>query len=113
MYRTTRTYEAIYAGCIPAFIVDRNLLPFQDIFDYARFSITIPEADAHRVEDVLASYTEEQMAELQTNLLKVRDAFVFRPDGQGEWERKGPLFYSLVSMAMRLELGYPEVGTCI
>lgn len=109
--RTTRTFEAIYAGCIPAFVVDRNLFPFQDILDYSRFSITIPEADAHRVEDILASYSEEQTIDLQANLLKVRDAFIFK-EGE-EWGRKGPLFYSLVSMAMRLDLEYPQEGSCI
>ncbi|BGP13960.1 hypothetical protein JCM10213_005544 [Rhodosporidiobolus nylandii] len=107
---TTRTFEAIYAGCIPAFIVDRNLFPFQDILDYSRFSVTIPENEAHRVEELLSAYTEDQLAELQANLVKVRDAFLFK-EGE-EWERRGPLFFSLVSMAMRLPLQYPAVGSC-
>jgi len=106
--RTTRTFEAIYSGCIPAFIVDRNMFPFQDVLDYSKF--TIPEADAHRVDEVLAAYTDVQLVELQAHLVKVRDAFLFA-DGQ-EWERQGPLFFALVSMAMRLPLTYPEVGSC-
>lgn len=109
--RTTRTFEAIYAGCIPAFVVDRNLFPFQDILDYSRFSITIPESEAHRAEDILASYSAERLADLQANLLRVREAFLFK-EGE-EWERKGPVFFSLVSMAMRLELEYPQVGSCV
>ncbi|GAA5987842.1 hypothetical protein JCM5350_003168 [Sporobolomyces pararoseus] len=108
---TTRTFEAIYAGCIPAFIVDRNLFPFQDILDYSRFSITIPENEAHRVEEILSAYSPDQLDNLQANLVKVRDAFLFK-DGE-EWERKGPLFFSLVSMAMRLPLLYPQVGSCV
>ncbi|GAA5884240.1 hypothetical protein JCM16303_002422 [Sporobolomyces ruberrimus] len=108
---TTRTFEAIYAGCIPAFIVDRNLFPFQDILDYSRFSITIPENEAHRVEEILSVYTPEQLDDLQANLVRVRDAFLFK-HGE-EWERKGPLFFSLVSMAMRLPLQYPQVGSCV
>ncbi|GAA5985146.1 hypothetical protein JCM11641_005464 [Rhodosporidiobolus odoratus] len=107
---TTRTFEAIYAGCIPAFIVDRNIFPFQDILDYSRFSVNIPENEAHRVEELLSAYTDEQLQELQANLVKVRDAFLFK-DGE-EWDRKGPLFFSLVSMAMRLPLQYPAVGSC-
>ncbi|GAA6016582.1 hypothetical protein JCM10207_002849 [Rhodosporidiobolus poonsookiae] len=107
---TTRTFEAIFAGCIPAFIVDRNLFPFQDILDYSRFSVTIPENEAHRVEEILAAYTDAQLAELQAHLVKVREAYLFQ-DGN-EWERKGPLFFSLVSMAMRLPLRYPAVGSC-
>ncbi|KAK4058870.1 hypothetical protein OIO90_000316 [Microbotryomycetes sp. JL221] len=118
---TTRTYEAIYAGCIPAFITDRNLLPFQDVLDYSKFSISIPESEAHRIEDILSTYSEIQMIELQRNLLKIRDGFLFIVEGNQnqdkdlislEWDRKGPLFYSLVSMSMRLDLEYPEMGTC-
>lgn len=108
--RTTRTFEAIYSGCIPAFIVDRNSFPFQDVLDYSKFSVTIPEADAHRVDEVLATYTDAQLVELQAHLVKVRDAFLFA-EGQ-EWERRGPLFFGLVSMAMRLPLTYPAVGSC-
>ncbi|GAA5917161.1 hypothetical protein JCM8208_004855 [Rhodotorula glutinis] len=107
---TTRTFEAIYSGCIPAFIVDRNMFPFQDVLDYSKFSVTIPEADAHRVDEVLAGYTDAQLVELQAHLVKVRDAFLFA-EGQ-EWDRQGPLFFALVSMAMRLPLTYPEVGSC-
>ncbi|GAA5848730.1 hypothetical protein JCM8547_004610 [Rhodosporidiobolus lusitaniae] len=107
---TTRTFEAIYAGCIPAFIVDRNLFPFQDVLDYSRFSITIPENEAHRVEEILSAYTPLQLAEFQANLVKVREAFLFQ-EGR-EWDRRGPLFFSLVSMAMRLPLQYPGVGSC-
>lgn len=109
--RTTRTYEAIYAGCIPAFIVDRSSLPFQDILDYSRFSVTIPENEADRVEEILESYDEVTLFEMQAYLLKVREAFLFK-EGE-EWERKGPLFFSLVSMAMRLPLGYPSTGSCL
>ncbi|SCV74444.1 BQ2448_8083 [Microbotryum intermedium] len=107
---STRTFEAIYAGCIPAFIVDRNLFPFQDILDYSLFSVSIPESEAHRVEEILETYSEQQLIEMQAALVKVRDAFVFKE--RHEWERKGPLFFSLVSIMMRLDLGYPQVGSC-
>ncbi|KAK4704368.1 hypothetical protein P7C70_g1847, partial [Phenoliferia sp. Uapishka_3] len=107
---STRAFEAIYAGCIPAFVVDRNIFPFQDILDYSLFSVSIPENDAHRIEEFLSAYTDAQLFELQAHVLRVREAFLFK-EGK-EWQRKGPLFFSLVSMAMRLNLGYPEVGTC-
>lgn len=55
-------------------------------------------------------YTDAQLAELQAHVLRVREAFLFK-EGE-EWDRKGPLFFSLVSMAMRLYLGYPEVSSC-
>lgn len=93
------------------FIVDRNIFPFQDILDYSLFSVTVPENEAHRVEEILETYGDETLFELQAHLLKVREAFLFQ-EGR-EWERKGPLFFSLVSMQMRLELQYPVVASCL
>ena len=110
-FRTTRTFEAIYAGCIPAFIVDRNTFPFQDILDYSLFSVTIPENEAHRIEEILEAYSDEALSSMQAHLLKVREAFLFKEGF--EWARKGPLFFSLISMAMRLPLEYPQVGSCL
>lgn len=111
--RTERTFEAIYVGCIPVFLADRNIFPYQDILDYSLFSITIPENEAHKIESILSAYSEGAIARLQIFGLRVRDAFLYDvgPEGDGmntsEWEReKGPLFWSLVSMKMRLGLKY-------
>lgn len=48
---------------------------------------------------------------MQAYLVKVREAFLFK-EGE-EWGRKGPLFFALVSMAMRLPLGYPATSSCL
>ena len=40
--------EAIWAGCVPVFIMDEHRLPFSCFFDWSSFSVTIPEAQAHR-----------------------------------------------------------------
>lgn len=119
---TTRTFDAIFAGCIPVFLVDRALQPYQDVYDYAQFSLSIPENEAHRVEEVLAAVGEEEAGRMQVALLKVRESFVFREGGKGgseEWERgargegRGPAWMGRVGMAMRLGLGYPSVGSCL
>ena len=116
---TTRTFDAVFAGCIPVFLVDRNLFPHQDVFDYAQFSLTIPENEAHRVEQVLEQVGEEEAARMQVALLKVRESFIFREEGGGVWERgargegKGPAWMGRVAMALRLGLGYPSAGSCL
>ena len=103
--RTTRAYEAIYAGCIPVFLADRNYPPFADILDYSAFSITIAENSIHKIEDILSGYSADDIAHLQVAGLKVRDAFLYQEGF--ETERKGPLFYSQLSMALRLPLLWP------
>ena len=72
--------------------------------------MTIPENQAHRVEEILADYDDATLFEMQAHLLRVREALLFK-EGM-EWERKGPLFFSLVSMRMRLALEFPLVGGC-
>lgn len=99
--------EALYTGCVPAFIADKNIYPFQDIFDYSLFSVTISENEAHRIEQILQLYDEETIASLQVNGLRVREAFLYA--NESGLERTGPLFYALVSMKMRLSLSY---GSC-
>jgi hypothetical protein len=117
--RTERTFEAIYAGCIPVFLADRNLFPYQDILDYSLFSLTIAENEAHRVEEILSSYNDEEISRMQINGLRIRDAFVYdvgvKGDGVNtrEWERKGPLFFALVGMKMRLGLQYGGCSSVI
>lgn len=103
--RSTRTFEAIYAGCIPVFLADRTTFPYQDILDYSLFSITIPETSIHHLDSILAQYSPATLQGLQAHLLKVREVFMYK-EGE-EWERLGPLFFALVGMALRLPLRYP------
>lgn len=115
---TTRTADAIFAGCVPVFVADRALAPSQDVFDYAQFSVSVPENEAHRVGEVLARISAEEVGRMQVALLKVRESFVFQEGS--EWERgrregggRGPGWMGRVGMAMRLGLGYPSVGSCL
>ena len=117
--RTTRTFEAIYSGCIPAFVAERNLWAWSDILDYSTFSISIPETRLDQLEEILQSYDDAAVARMQTALLKVRDLFAFREAGEGGWEgddgsdgmdgRRGPIWMTAASMALRLGLRYPII----
>lgn len=78
------------------------------MLDYSRFSVTVPENEAHRIEDILGAYTDEQLVALQSALFTVRDAFIY--DEGREWRREGPLYFALVSMALRLGLGFPTAA---
>lgn len=106
--------ESIFAGCIPVFIADRTLQPFSDILDYSTFSLSVPENRVDQIEQILQSVVPERMQAMQHSLIKVREAFLLSDDepypGKGESDRMGPLFWTLLSMKLRLNLGYPLSG---
>lgn len=66
------------------------------------------------MDSILSKYDSATILELQANLLTVREAFVFREDGR-EWEGDllNPARMTLISMKMRLDLKYPEEGSCL
>ncbi|KAH8930086.1 glycosyltransferase family 47 protein [Atractiella rhizophila] len=97
--------EAVWVGCIPVFVYDRNHLPFADIINYSAFSISVPELSTSSIYAVLQSFPSTRLDQMQAAMLKVREAFVYRDSS--EWERKGPIHLALVSLSLRLGLRYP------
>ncbi len=71
--------------------------------------MTVLDKDLERLEEILLSYTWEQVNKLQTNLMLVRDAFLYPLDGQ--WEEqlmmRGPMFYALHGTALKMYTLFP------
>jgi len=107
--RSSRAFDAIYAGCIPVFIADRTSFPFSSILSYSAFSLSIPENDLHNLEATLRAIPQRQIDMMQVALLKVRDAFLFSDDPSKEWTRRGPLYYILLEMSTKLSLEWPTL----
>jgi hypothetical protein len=84
-------------------------LAFWDVLDWSKFSITILESQMDRLEEILLGYTWEQVADLQANLMLVRDAFIYPLDDDfaDQPHQKGPLFYALHSTALTSFTKYP------
>lgn len=61
------------------------------------------------METILRSIPERQITLMQLALLKVRDAFIFLDDPTKEWSRRGPLYYILLDMAMKVSLEWPTL----
>jgi len=76
-----RLSEVIYGGCIPVIIVDDTIPPFGTILDYRLFAIHIPESKFTQIEEILLSYSMDELKFLQANLLAIRNAFVYGLDG--------------------------------
>jgi hypothetical protein len=97
------------SGCIPVLYGDQAHLAFWDVLDWSKFSVTILESQMDRLEEILLGYTWEQVADLQANLMLVRDAFIYPLDDDfaDQPYQKGPLFYALHSTALTSFTKYP------
>lgn len=71
-----RFFESILLGAIPIYIYDdTNWLPYQDILDYSLFSLTVIEENIESIGELLNSFSNEQIAEMQSHVSKYKDCF--------------------------------------
>jgi len=107
--------DAIYAGCIPVIIGHSSHYPFFDILDWGKISVNVETSELSNLENILFSrYTLEDVERLQTNILLVRNAFVYpldNDDAEQAQKRilddRGPLFFALHSTRMRMMTQWP------
>lgn len=105
----TRTSDVIYAGCIPVLLGDQTHHPFWDILDWAKFSVQINDYDIENIEKILLSYTWDDIQRMQTNLMLVRDAFLYPAEGNMEANLKErvPFFYAMHSAYLLKNTKFP------
>eukprot|EP01038_Epipyxis_sp_PR26KG_P005349 gene5349-7421_t len=113
-----RVVDVIYGGCIPVFLSDMTYYPYYDVLDYSKFSVFIEEDSIDHIEQILLSISDSMMTNMQTNLIRVRKAFVYNrrhhnisiqtsaTPGSDEGVKFSP-FYTHLSLAMRLQQIYP------
>lgn len=65
-----RLYEVMQLGSIPVFIYDDKWIPFQNEIDWDEFSVLIHLNDIDKIDDILSSYTDERIEQMQSNLYK-------------------------------------------
>ncbi|KAF8307622.1 hypothetical protein DL93DRAFT_2232130 [Clavulina sp. PMI_390] len=116
-----RLIDSIFAGCIPVLIGHSTHPPFFDLLDWSKFSVRVEPSELSQLEDLLLSrYSVDDVERLQTNLMLVRDAFVYPLDdmtdeaaqdmllgNQDDDARRGPLFWALHSTRMRMLTMWP------
>ncbi|XP_024522746.1 probable glycosyltransferase At5g03795 [Selaginella moellendorffii] len=85
---TARIVESIHFGCVPVILSDHYDLPFNDVLDWRKFAVILPEQDAGTLKDALelAPY-----ATLHRNLLQAQAHF--------EWHSP-PIKYDTFHMVM-------------
>ena len=112
---STRLADSIYAGCIPVLIGDSSHYPFFDVIDWGKISVRVDINDlSHLEEHLLSRYTLEDIERLQTNVMLVRNAFLYPldtttpEDAQKHMlDERGPLYFALLSTKMKLLTEWP------
>ena len=71
-----RFFEAMQLDTVPVYIWDDvEWLPYKDQLDYSAFSVSIRQEDLPRLWDILDAVTDEQYAQMQESILRVRRYF--------------------------------------
>ena len=65
-----RLYEVMQLGSIPVFIYDEKWVPFEDEIDWTEFSVLLHINDLERLDDILSSFTEDKIKQMQNNVYK-------------------------------------------
>lgn len=71
-----RVVESIYSGCVPVIISDHYNLPFSDVLDWSRFSITIPVEKIPEIKKILQGVPHSKYLKMQKRVMKVQRHFV-------------------------------------
>ena len=79
-----RFFEAMLLDCVPLYVWDDiEWLPYKDILDYTKFSVSIQEKDIGRVYEILKSISNEKYVSMVEELKNVRHYFTL--DGMSEY----------------------------
>ena len=103
-------------GCIPVFVADYTVYPYQEILDYTRFGVFLRESEIpilgtlfrtiyikhnifiFKLGDMLSSYSKQQMEEMQAvSRIIARRSFLYHDDPPELI--KGP--YSIIDWVMK------------
>ena len=79
-----RFFEAMLLDCVPVYFWnDIEWLPYKDILDYSKFSISIHEKDIPRTYEILKSISDEKYSSMLEEIKRVRRYFTL--EGMSEY----------------------------
>lgn len=79
-----RFFEAIQLDTIPVYFWDDiEWLPYKDILDYSKFSVSIHESDINKTAEILKSISNDKYASMLEELKRVRHYFTL--EGMSEY----------------------------
>jgi hypothetical protein len=70
-----RINESLNLGSIPVYIYDDPWIPFNDLVDFREYGVLISESELIDIDNILKSYTDEDISRMLQNGKKVYDDF--------------------------------------
>nr|GMD35211.1 probable glycosyltransferase At3g07620 [Ipomoea batatas] len=71
-----RIVEAIYAECVPVLISQHYVLPFSDVLDWDKFSISVSVEELPELKKILLGVSEDRYVAMRENVRQARRHFV-------------------------------------
>jgi hypothetical protein len=72
-----RIVEAIYQDCVPVILADHIDLPFSDVLNWDKFSVTVREAEIPNLKKILTEIPDKKYRAMQGSLKSVRKHFLW------------------------------------
>lgn len=103
-----RIVESILNGCVPVIIADHFVLPFSDVLDWSKFSITVLEKDIPDLKETLTSVPDDVYVSMQRRLKSVRRHFVWLDESEDseddtQFDAFHMILYSIWRQSMHLQ----------
>ncbi|OZJ04862.1 hypothetical protein BZG36_02624 [Bifiguratus adelaidae] len=77
---TTRVWEYLAFGVVPVVIADGIVHPFEDDIDWDAFTVRIPRDQAHRIDEMLRSISNEEYERYRSNVWKTGRRILLQRD---------------------------------
>ncbi|KAM7259159.1 hypothetical protein ACFE04_014900 [Oxalis oulophora] len=80
---TARVADAIYHGCVPVIVSNHYDLPFANVLDWSKFSVTINNRELVFLKRKLLSITDDDYLSMYYNLFKIQRHFMWHATPKG------------------------------
>lgn len=72
-----RIVEAFYYECVPVIIADNFVLPFSEVLDWSKFSVTVAQKDIPKLKEILQAISLRQYISMHNAVKKVQKHFLW------------------------------------
>lgn len=95
-----RIIEAIYQDCVPVIIADHIVLPFNDVLNWEKFSVSLPESEVPNMKRILKGIPDKDYRSMQHRLKTIRHHFLWN-DGLVKYDVFHMILHSVWTTRLR------------